>query len=358
MPCFNPDQGFDSVLCFPSGKPRFTYNEKLARRVGGVLQRRSVRCRKCEGCRYDDSREWAVKIAHEAQMTDEQSFSGNSSFITLTYSDDKIPQNGSLDYFGDWTLFLNRLRMNIFRKYGQKIRYYMVGEYGSKNLRPHYHAIIFGFSFPDKYDYLERFGNVISRSPFLEENWRDPADGVSFGYSSIGSVSYASIAYVARYNQKKLIGKEFDGFEYYVNEEGEELTRPRLHRRYVRNHPELGEIFVAPERALMSKRGGGIGKAWFDKYGLSDMYSSFDYSTGTVYKDHTHLSNGMIVRPPKYYDKLLERVDPSLLEGIKQARQDHQSKHVDELDPDRLRQKREVLLQKLNRSKRTISEIY
>ncbi len=45
--------------------------------------------------------------------------------------------------YEDIQLFLKRLREKIFRLYGQKIRYYCVGEYGPQHLRPHWHLLLF-----------------------------------------------------------------------------------------------------------------------------------------------------------------------------------------------------------------------
>lgn len=42
--------------------------------------------------------------------------------------------------------FFKRLR----KKFGEGIRYFACGEYGSKNGRPHYHALLFNFDFTDK----------------------------------------------------------------------------------------------------------------------------------------------------------------------------------------------------------------
>lgn len=373
MTCFSPIQGFDTAILTKNGKRGFTQNKDLAHRVKGVLQRRTTSCRKCEGCRYDYTREWAVKIMHEAQCN----FDGvslNSSFITLTYNDDFIPPYGSLDYFGDWTThggnwtdFLKRFRKAISPI---QIRFFMIGEYGDINLRPHYHAIIFGYDFPDKYPFCDRNGNVIYRSPLLESLWTvprgKPLAGQSLGYSSIGEVSFASAAYVAGYSQKKLIGMEYDGFEEAFTDEGEVLLRPLPHKRYVRPCPIHGSVVVARERALMSRRNGGIGKEWFDRFALTDMYSkqvihppsNLDIAPLVLYKDSVHTNNGFIVRPPKYYDRLLEKVNPELLDNIKKSRQDHMAANAADFTPDILRQRRECLIARLSRSKRSIGDVY
>lgn len=352
MTCFSPIQGFESIFITDSGKYSFTYNPDYARRVDGKRVERVVKCRKCEGCRFDNSREWAVKILHES------SCHKDNAFITLTYQDSKMPLYGGLDYKGDWTRFLKRLRKAVFKKYNKKIRFYVVGEYGEINLRPHYHAIIFGFDFPDKRPYLERLGNIIYRSDLLESCWIDPDDGVSFGYSSVGDVNFQTAAYVARYSMKKLIGNQVESFEDIVDGFGEVRQFPVFSERYVRVDPLTGnKVNVERERAFMSLKP-GIGKEWFDKYAFTDMYSAVDTGNGLVFKDHTHLFNGTLVRPPKYYDKLLERLNPKMLEDIKLARQDYISCHVDDLSPDILRQKRECLLSKLKNKTRNIGDVY
>lgn len=65
--------------------------------------------------------------------------------------------------------------------------------------------------------------------------------------------------------------------------------------------------YIEPEYAQMSRRP-GIGRRWHEKY-HRDVYP----------KDFTHI-NGRKVLPPKYYDRLQERVDPDQLEAVKQER--------------------------------------
>lgn len=65
----------------------------------------------------------------------------DNAFLTLTYSDDYLPNMGSLEP-RHLQSFLKMLRMEI---YPLKIRFFAVGEYGDENWRPHYHAILFNF---------------------------------------------------------------------------------------------------------------------------------------------------------------------------------------------------------------------
>lgn len=49
----------------------------------------------------------------------------------------------ALLYYRDIQLFLKRIRKHIFKYYGEKIRFYIIGEYGTKSLRPHWHLLLF-----------------------------------------------------------------------------------------------------------------------------------------------------------------------------------------------------------------------
>lgn len=73
-----------------------------------------------------------------------------SSFLTLTYDDENIPDGGNLRP-RDLQLFWKRLRNRI----PEKIRYFACGEYGEKSLRPHYHAIVYNTDFVEL-DYFSR----------------------------------------------------------------------------------------------------------------------------------------------------------------------------------------------------------
>ena len=148
-----------------------------------------VPCGQCVGCRLERSRQWALRCVHEASLHKE------NCFITLTYNDEHLPEHGHLIY-RDFQLFMKRLR----KRTGVRVRFYMCGEYGENFGRPHFHACLFGYNFPD----LVRWKagkSTLYRSKLLESLWTD-------GYSSVGEVSFESAAYVARYILKKVTGDD------------------------------------------------------------------------------------------------------------------------------------------------------
>lgn len=221
-----------------------------------------VPCGQCIGCRLERSRQWAIRCLHEASL-----YSDNC-FITLTYNNENLPSDGSLNK-RHITLFLKRLR----KRFGEGIRYFQCGEYGSKFARPHHHAILFNFDFPDKKLWQARQGVILYRSAILEELW-------PYGFSTVGSVTFESAAYVARYITKKITGDR--SAEHYGGRE--------------------------PEYITMSRRP-GIAREWFTKF-YSDVYPA----------DACVVRPGLIARPPRYYDNLFDLYNPEIYGKIKAKR--------------------------------------
>ena len=82
-----------------------------------------VPCGHCIACRIARSREWAVRILHETEFWE------SSCFVTLTYRDEDLPPNGSLDRYA-LTNYFKRLRKDLGDR---KIKYYACGEYGGED---------------------------------------------------------------------------------------------------------------------------------------------------------------------------------------------------------------------------------
>lgn len=228
-----------------------------------------VRCGKCSGCRLEYARQMSIRCIHESMMHEQ------NCFVTLTYNNENLPVNGSVDK-RDIELFIKRLRRHIEP---EAVYYYGCAEYGSRLRRPHYHGIFFGYDPPDKKLYKDgskRTGRFrlqdydkfsIYTSESLEKIW-------SKGYCTVGKVTLESAGYVARYVSKKVDG--YKGKEYYNGKE-----------------PEFS--FISKRIPQVDGTRGGIGKSWYLKY-KGDVYP----------KDYFHL-DGKRFKPPRYYDKLYLR---------------------------------------------------
>jgi hypothetical protein len=141
--CYKPLLGYRAAERNEQGKRPLVFNPSQ----GLVDMPIKVACGQCIGCRLERSRQWAIRCVHEASLHE------HNSFITLTYNDENLPADGSLDV-RHWQLFMKRLR----KRHGSGIRYFHCGEYGSKHRRPHYHACLFGLDFPDKKLWMMRNG--------------------------------------------------------------------------------------------------------------------------------------------------------------------------------------------------------
>jgi len=199
-----------------------------------------------------------------------------SSFITLTYSPEHLPENGTLSV-DDTQRFLKRLRKSLWPK---KIRFFLCGEYGEKLGRPHYHAIVFGHAFPDKVPLssMSYGGGVRSEFQLYDSAALRAVWGK--GDVRVGTVTFESAAYVANYATKKITG-------------------PSAAAHYQGRKPEF----------LLMSRKPGIARAWYEKYS-SDVYPSDEV-----------IVRGKETRPPRYYDQILEKDNPVLLESIKAKRE-------------------------------------
>lgn len=298
MPCYSPLQAYKTS----SGEVVF-----FERRRFDVVSSLSLPCGQCIGCRLERSRQWAMRCMHEASLHE------HNSFVTLTYSDENLPAYGSLDY-RHYQLFMKRLRKML--PVGG-VRFFVGGEYGETTFRPHYHACLFGVGFLDR-TLLKTSGSgcKLYTSSTLEKLW-------PYGMSSIGDVTFESAAYVGRYCVKKVTGK--NAKEYYE-----------------RICPDTGEIYqLMPEFSRCSLKP-AIGHEWLRKY-KTDVFPH-DYV----------IVRGKEVKPPKYYDKLLEKSFPDEYELVKFQRElSGRARYEDNTD-ERLRVKAVVASARLNQYRRDV----
>nr|DAF45894.1 MAG TPA: Replication associated protein [Microviridae sp. ctkQD1] len=292
MACYRPLQAWR----LSNGSVTFTER-------GDCIKTLEIPCGRCIGCRLDRAAQWAARVMHEAK-----SHKANC-FITLTYE----KTGPSLNY-PDFQKFIRKLRKST----RCKIRYYMCGEYGDINLRPHFHAALFGIDFrQDRYPWKKSdAGMQTYRSPTLENIW-------THGQSNIGDLTYESAAYIARYVLKKISGPPAESHYATIDEETGEIT----HRK-----AEFTHMSLKP----------GIGASWFDRYGESDVFRHDRVVTGR------HFS-----KTPKYYDTLLSRTNKNLHEDIKLAREMLQREPGQNTN-ERLKVREQVALAKSNLKRRTL----
>lgn len=304
MPCYFPVHGWKARHVNATGKRSVVFNVRAGYRDLPV----TLPCLRCIGCRLEYSRQWALRCMHEAQLHEE------NCFLTLTYDDEHLPSNGSL-VPRDLTLFWKRLRKWLD---GERVKYFACGEYGERTSRPHYHACVFGVDFPDKQLHKEVNGNRLYRSAALERLWGN-------GACMSGAVTFESAAYVARYVTKKVTGPDASAW-------------------YQWTDPETGEVHsVEPEFVRMSRRP-AIAKEWFSRF-ADDTYSS-----------DSVVARGFEMKPPKYYDKLLEVEDANRFKQVKfaRARAAQRRKVQENSTPERLAVRRVVKEAQLTQLKREI----
>jgi len=282
MPCYFP---LDAWQRAPGVKPVFKF------RPG--FEHLTLPCGRCTGCRLERSRQWAMRCVHEASLYD------HNCFITLTYAENPISFRKS-----DLQKFFKRLRHHFPNA---TIRYFACAEYGERLNRPHFHACIFGFDFPDKVLLSVRGGVNLYRSDILSDIW-------GLGFCSIGDVTFESAAYVARYVLKKINGKDADEHYEHITPEGEVIDR-------------------APESVYMSRRP-GIASDWYDLF-KRDLEKDF------------LTMRGQKMRPPRFYDRCLHRDDPTAFDIKKNSRKAKALENAADNTPARLLAKRQIKERKL-----------
>lgn len=311
MSCTRPVTAYWAKDVNPSGKRSLVFSKTAA--LSGIPV--MMPCGQCVDCRLAHAGGWAARMMKEAQYGFTRHTSGElirhevSSFLTLTYDPENLPDGASL-VKKDISAFCKRLHNRLLRSRGHGIRFYYSGEYGERYGRPHYHAIIFGFDWPDKkfYKYNKR-GEPIYSSEYCRELW-------PYGRNGSGNVTFESCAYVSGYVVDKVKGDAADEY-------------------YWRYDPRDGaEHLVEPEFSGMS-RNPGIGRYWFDKY------------HGETYRDDFLVVNGSSVPAPRYFDVLYDSVDSVRLAKLKSVRRRRALLHKHEQTPERRRIREIVSIRRL-----------
>lgn len=141
----------------------------------------AVPCCSCLACRINYAKEWAVRCVLESLYHEE------NYFITLTYDNEHLPDNGLIN-----REHMREFQLKVWSKF-PGVRFFGCGEYGSKNGRCHWHLIAFGLPLND----FKAVGNGLYESATLKKLW-------PYGFNYVGEVNYATCNYVAQYCTKKV----------------------------------------------------------------------------------------------------------------------------------------------------------
>lgn len=249
-------------------------------------ERVPVPCGRCPPCKLRRVNGWVFRMLEELKV------SSSSAFVTLTYDTRTVPisDNGFMTLRKrDLQLYFKRLRKLCP---DVRLRYYAVGEYGTKNNRPHYHLIC--FNCPDQAYFFDAWSLF----------------GTDFGAVHVGKVTSDSIAYCMKY-----------------------IDKPHFEKRHARDDREkefplmskgLGASYLSPDvvnyhkadisRLYATKEGGhriALPRYYRDKiYSASEREAQKNLIQVEVEKDEIrqrlHFRSIYGEKPPISYEQWLE----------------------------------------------------
>jgi hypothetical protein len=259
----------------------------------------------------EKARQWGIRCLHEAKLWPV------NSYVTLTYNDESLPPGQSL-CLRDVQLFLKRLRK---AREPARIRFFLGGEYGEINGRPHYHALLFNVGFPDRLYFGDnKRGERLYVSAELASLWS--SGGRELGHCTIGEVSFDSAVYCAKYALKKVTGEIASEHYEFIDIDGVVYDR-------------------RPEFAVMSRRP-GIGAGYYERYGSE------------VRAHDSVVISGMEVRPPRFYDDKSKVIAPDLFDRFKRKRKRLAVLNKSDNTSERLRVKEVLMIKAAEKKERLL----
>lgn len=168
-------------------------------------------CGQCLPCRNRRRNIWTHRLVLESQLYSE------NAFVTLTYADDTLPEDMSLQpvhlrnflkKLRSYTEYHTRQQLKCL-KVGKariddevrkrRVRFYAVGEYGDDTARPHYHVML--FNHPTCLRGGSQYSKVSTKCCSVCDRIRGTW---GFGNVLLGNVTPASAAYVVSYIVKNM----------------------------------------------------------------------------------------------------------------------------------------------------------
>ena len=177
------------------------------------------RCGKCLACN-------ATKVDERLKrMNQETKEAKQTLFITLTYDDEHVPNNGVNK--DDLKTFIKELKKNW------KCKYIGIGEYGGRNKRPHYHLIT----------WLKTVMTTPSRT--IEQWWTK-------GISSVVNVNDKQCNYIAKYHANKVVNEDIYTIKdshFFYQREGD-IINECMKAKNIKNEIKCNESFMIQSNGI------------------------------------------------------------------------------------------------------------
>lgn len=174
-----------------------------------------VPCGKCYACRSTYRDNWVYRLKNHLSVVKK------GIFLTLSYNDISLPRDMSVSV-KDVQLFMKRLRKHYP---SGTISYFVASEYGDKNLRPHYHILLFGIECPTSNYMRIKLSNHIAKNI-----WKK-------GYCFVGDLNEKTIKYTTKYILKDTMqNKDKQYYEDYGITKPFTLKSTKLGLEYFHQH--------------------------------------------------------------------------------------------------------------------------
>jgi len=241
----------------------------------------TVPCGHCNFCLANRRADWSFRLYQENKV------SQSAHFLTLTYDDTTVPVGD--DCFSlckrDLQLFTKRLR----KENGSKLRYYSVGEYGTRTQRPHYHSIMFN---------LQK--RVLQSLPQI---W-------GLGLVHIGDVNAASIHYVTKYviNADKQVRGREPPFCVMSRRPGIGASYLETHQNYHRDAMR----YYSRQKGIYSRLPRYFKDKFFTKDEKRDMAETAEWESVLAYRKEIARLEALHPDPSIYYSDRLQHAHDSM----------------------------------------------
>lgn len=135
-------------------------------------------CGQCMTCRINRRRDWTARL-----LLEHCGHEGPSAWITLTYAPGHVPVVDGVQVLStvDARNFLQRFRREV-----GSFRYVLVGEYGDRTMRPHYHGLLW-FR-----------GTECTAEWLVPKCWPE-------GFVSVGEINKQTVEYTIAYLLKRMV---------------------------------------------------------------------------------------------------------------------------------------------------------